>query len=544
MLLRSSSTPIIATFLYPFSENPNRDHDNINSNSSNCSKQPALHDHNASKLSSSQGRHHRRLSSFSGNSSPASGLPESDRKPSSFRLRRAQSDGNLEQLISSSCDIDDFRDSNAWTRSSQRHKSMLNSVPSFSIFNNLTDGFVDGKEEEELEDLGGEGLRKGDGSLPRTVTIGESIEAVGSGDFSFLKNSMGLIKEEEEEEKDEGLNEFQKLGTREGGKPASPPLYLATGLGIDVTGFGSGVDFTGANFDNGGNVEEYYKKMVDQFPCHPLFLRNYAQVLQSKGDLSGAEEYYFRATLAEPGDGEILMQYANLVWELHHDQDRASSYFKRAAEAAPQDSHVLAAYARFLWETEDNEEDSAQQDQIQAEEDGLKEVPHLNSREEEEEPVFPSSQLAGGLGIDKIEFHNAIGGVDFSAAVPGEGGNVEEYYKRMVEESPCNPLFLRNYAQFLSQSKGDFQQAEECYLRAMLTIPEDGEIMSQYARLVWDLHHDRDKALCYFERAVQAAPQNSHVLAAYASFLWETQDEEEDDAQKMTSRCLFSMEDP
>lgn len=59
--------------------------------------------------------------------------------------------------------------------------------------------------------------------------------------------------------------------------------------------------------------------------------------LQSKGDLSGAEEHYFLATLADPKDGDILMQYAKLVWELYHDKDRAYSYFKRAALAAPED---------------------------------------------------------------------------------------------------------------------------------------------------------------------------------------------------------------
>ncbi|CAI9768713.1 unnamed protein product [Fraxinus pennsylvanica] len=36
----------------------------------------------------------------------------------------------------------------------------------------------------------------------------------------------------------------------------------------------------------------------------------------------------------------------------------------------------------------------------------------------------------------------------------------EERYKRMLEESPCNPLFLRNHAQFLYQTKGDLQGAE------------------------------------------------------------------------------------
>lgn len=61
----------------------------------------------------------------------------------------------------------------------------------------------------------------------------------------------------------------------------------------------------------------------------------------SKGDVHGAEDYYHRATLADPEDGEILSQYAKIVWELHQDKDRALSYFERAVRASPQDRSVL-----------------------------------------------------------------------------------------------------------------------------------------------------------------------------------------------------------
>jgi hypothetical protein len=98
---------------------------------------------------------------------------------------------------------------------------------------------------------------------------------------------MSLIQEGKEEE-EEGVNEVQNLSFEEAeNRPASPRMYLATGLGIDMFGAGvgiggfDGVDLTVANFDDGsGDVEEYYKRMVDEYPSHPLFLRNYAHVLQ------------------------------------------------------------------------------------------------------------------------------------------------------------------------------------------------------------------------------------------------------------------------
>ncbi|KAE8730615.1 Tetratricopeptide repeat-like superfamily protein, putative isoform 2 [Hibiscus syriacus] len=125
------------------------------------------------------------------------------------------------------------------------------------------------------------------------------------------------------------------------------------------------------------------------------------------------------------------------------------------------------------------------------------------------------SGISGGYG-------NRSGG--FNSAGSNGDGEVEEYYKRMVEENPGNPLFLENYAQFLYQSKRDLEGAEEYYGRAILADPKDGGTLSQYAKLVWELHGDEERASSYFERAVQASPQDSHVHAAYATFLWETEE--------------------
>ncbi|CAL5411504.1 unnamed protein product [Camellia sinensis] len=339
-----------------------------------------------------------------------------------------------------------------------------------------------------------------------------------------------------EEEGEEVLNEFQDFGIGEVVKTASPPMYLATGLGI------------GRADASADSVEEYYKSMVGEEPSNPLFLRNYAQLLQSKGDLHGAEEYYFRATLADPKDGEILLLYAKLVWKHHQDQDRALNYIKRAA---PEDrlwvikmretSHVLADYACFLWEIKEDKEDCSVNDHTQIEEDDkvlveVQKTPFEEEKElieeddkvlvevqktpfeEEKELVSPSLHLAIGVGID-VAVVGGIDGVACNAADFGKGGNTVDYYMRMVEENPSNRLFLRNYAQFLYQSKRDLQGTEQYYSSAVLADPADGEIISQYAKVVWELHHDQDKAMSYFERAVQATAEDSFE-----------EDEEEDGA--------------
>lgn len=141
--------------------------------------------------------------------------------------------------------------------------------------------------------------------------------------------------------------------------------------------------------------------------------------------------------------------------------------------------------------------------------------------------------LAKGLGLDGGCRGGNNGGKSMGSGGNDEDNNnhdgVEEYYKNMVEQNPGNPLFLRNYAQFLYQCKEDREGAMEYYSRAILADPKDGEVLSQYGKLVWELQKDQERASSYFERAVQASPEDSHVHAAYASFLWDTEEEEDED---------------
>ncbi|KAJ8549041.1 hypothetical protein K7X08_032748 [Anisodus acutangulus] len=387
---------------------------------------------------------------------------------------------------------------------------MLQTEPSFSIYN-----------DQDFE----EGIN--DGKLVKSITIGNDIGDIISDDFSFGKMVMGIIKEDDD---NEDRDEKEDKEFEEGSEPVSP-MYLAAGLGIAVNGMdntegglmrtGRDADVAPSNFDENGDVEAYYKSLLEEYPSNPLVLRNYAQILQSKGDFFGAEEYYFRATLADPKDGKVLSQYAKLVWQLHRDRDRALNYFERAALAAPENSHVLVAYASFLWEI--NYDDDEPDTNIPRDKDKeTEEVATLHDIDFQQgnRQVSPQLNLAAGFGIGSCGFS---GGMTLNELV-----GVEDYYKSMIKENPNSPLVLRNYAQFLDQCKGDLRGAEEYYSRAVLADGNDGEIISQYANFIWQLHHDQDKASSYFKRAVQASPGDSNVLAAYARFLWETEDNEDE----------------
>ncbi|XP_057547922.1 uncharacterized protein LOC130826318 [Amaranthus tricolor] len=346
---------------------------------------------------------------------------------------------------------------------------MLETAPSLSIYAKNT---IDGVEDPN------NGLE-------------EQPKHVINGDFSFVKEDHLDLVNKEQDYDDLGHPEKFR-GSQVGEEPASPPMFLATGLGInDVP-----QDFTIEKAD----CEDYYMDLLEEYPNHPLVLKYYAQFLQRKGDLQGAEDYYFRAMKVEPTDGEILSQYALLVWELHHDQERASAFFELAAQTAPKDSNVLAAYAKFLWEIDDDGDDySNHPDHVEG---GLHKINHLH----------PISEI--GVDIDGAE-----------AEDPKNEADIEDYYKRMTEENPSDPLYLRKYAQFLYKTKGDLKGAEEYYSRVIVAYPQDGEILLEYAALLWELYHDQKTTLAYYERAIEAGPGDSDILAAYARFLWTIDDE-------------------
>ncbi|XP_074305063.1 uncharacterized protein LOC141639994 isoform X1 [Silene latifolia] len=284
----------------------------------------------------------------------------------------------------------------------------------------------------------------------------------GSGDFSFDKVSMDLNKEDEEE--------------------ISSNSAVATGIGGE--GLKDHHDFEKIMMNNDITIQ-YCTELLDDYPNHSMLLKKYADFLLGKGDLHGAEEYYFRASQANLGDGESLAQYAQLVWVLHHDHERALTYFDLAAQTASDNSFVMAAYAKFLWETEDDGED------LSAVPDTFQKSAHFHSDD--------------GINVNTDE--------------------LESYYKRMINDKPSDPTFLNKYAQYLYESKGDLEDAKEYYSRAVLVEPQNGEMLSQFHTLLWELYHDRGQTLNYLERAIEAVPQDCNVLAAYARILWIVGDE-------------------
>lgn len=110
-----------------------------------------------------------------------------------------------------------------------------------------------------------------------------------------------------------------------------------------------------------------------------------------------------------------------------------------------------------------------------------------------------------------------------------DSNSTDDYYQKMLQANPDNPLLLRNYAKYLHEVQHDLKKAEEYYGRAILASPGDGDALSLYAKLIWDVHKDAPRAESYYDRAVEAAPDDCYVLGSYAHFLWNAEEEEEDE---------------
>ena len=142
---------------------------------------------------------------------------------------------------------------------------MLETAPSLSIYAKT---IGEGDEETEINGVGDE-----DANLVRSDTIGNKIDGtlLSSSDFSFSKPNMDLI-DEEGDELGEVIAGLENLATEEKVEPASPPMYLATGLGVSGGAENFKVDKE--------NSEECYRELLEEYPNHPLVLRNYANLLQ------------------------------------------------------------------------------------------------------------------------------------------------------------------------------------------------------------------------------------------------------------------------
>ena len=264
MLLRSSSTPVLGSLLPSFSDSPN----NI------IIKHPPPtipqnHNNNRFSLHQTGSLNH---SPFSCNSSPIS--PSIADLDWNKGFRRAQSDGNLEGLAYASCSTNEgqYIETNLPKKFSARPKcTMLQTIQSFSFYNSK--GEYEDEEDEEESDI------EDDDDEERE----KRVMAMRAQTLSLENKMNSMILTEEVNVKDQIWN----TGIGDEKELLGQGMFLARGIGIGGASGGGGNGGRGhggssGDFNSGEDnqgVEEYYKRMVEENPGNPLFLRNYAQFL-------------------------------------------------------------------------------------------------------------------------------------------------------------------------------------------------------------------------------------------------------------------------
>ena len=271
MLLRSSSTPVLGSLLSSsgsFTDSPIHHH----SHSLHPESYHALKHLPPPTTSLHHHHHNHKLSCTSSPISPS--IADLERQNKGL-IRRVQSEGNLEDLAyATSCNNNEERfnymDSSSKRYSVRQRCLALETIPSFSLSKQTGLREEEEDEESDFEDEEYDG-------------------------FSGALNSTGSGVVVSDEVKDRVF----RVSFGEEGKVGNKEMYLAKGLGIDVSGDGiggcrggnGGGDYNsmgsgGNDGDSNHGVEEYYKKMVQQNPGNPLFLRNYAQFLYQVNSFS------------------------------------------------------------------------------------------------------------------------------------------------------------------------------------------------------------------------------------------------------------------
>lgn len=280
MLLRSSSTPVLGSLLPSFGESPsNNNHHRHQTDVPSRGSPYFHHNYNYSKISylkHAAGSPNLMSASSASlyNSSSPSVVDLSSGSSSSFR--RAQSEGNLESLVNSGDasydDVDEFISSKKIAPRYNSHSSNLEPILSFSYRNSNGRRREDEDSEEEYDDE--------EEDIEDQTFITESTNL--SGDS--VCSSLGNVDFKTE------YRRYINVGFEE-------EMYLAKGLGIADMSFlcngshgggGSGggegckpvaYDGDGGDNNNSLRIEEHYKRLLEENPSNPLYLRNYAQFL-------------------------------------------------------------------------------------------------------------------------------------------------------------------------------------------------------------------------------------------------------------------------
>ncbi len=108
---------------------------------------------------------------------------------------------------------------------------------------------------------------------------------------------------------------------------------------------------------------------------------------------------------------------------------------------------------------------------------------------------------------------------NFLSDVRGDHDRAEKLYNQIIEIDPKRVNTLSNYAIFLRDVRGDYDRAEEFYKRALESDPKHTNTLGDYANFLNTVRGDYDLAEEFYTRALEIDPKNAITLGNYANFL-------------------------
>eukprot|EP01116_Phalansterium_solitarium_P009480 TRINITY_DN2363_c0_g1_i1.p1 TRINITY_DN2363_c0_g1~~TRINITY_DN2363_c0_g1_i1.p1 ORF type:complete len:583 (-),score=159.90 TRINITY_DN2363_c0_g1_i1:276-2024(-) len=107
----------------------------------------------------------------------------------------------------------------------------------------------------------------------------------------------------------------------------------------------------------------------------------------------------------------------------------------------------------------------------------------------------------------------------YLADVTGNFNDAEQYYALALKAHPDDLLIINSFAQFLKTVRRDYDGAERLFQQGVQYHPNDPLILNNYAQYLNVVKKDYDQAELYYKKALQANENHTSALSNYAQFL-------------------------
>lgn len=133
------------------------------------------------------------------------------------------------------------------------------------------------------------------------------------------------------------------------------------------------------------------------------------------------------------------------------------------------------------------------------------------------------------------ELHNNFAA--FMWQTRGDYEQVEQLYRKALQLDPQNADYVHNLASFVWTVRGDFEEAQRLFRRALQLDPSNATIAMNCAKFLTNVIGDHDDAERLFRLALKLEPNNGADMCVFASFLWNIRGVR-DEAERLFRRAL------